>query len=151
MRQKIIVSACLLGENCKYNGSNNRNEDVLSLKKYFDIIPVCPECFGELPIPREPSEIKDGRVVSKSGDDVTAQFVDGAEKTLYIAREKNCPLAILKENSPSCGFGKVYDGTFSKTLCNGNGIAAQLLFENDIQIFGESNVQKVIDLYASDI
>lgn len=147
MKTKIIVSACLLGEKCKYNGSDNRCEDVISLKKYFDIIPVCPECFGGLPIPRDPSEIRDGRVVSKSGEDVTAQFADGAEKTLYIAKEKNCPIAVLKENSPSCGFGRIYDGTFSKTLCVGNGVAAQLLYDHDIQVFGETDVKKVLDLY----
>lgn len=148
MKTKILVSACLLGENCKYNGTNNKNDNVLMLREYFDVIPVCPECFGELPIPREPSEIKEGRVASKSGIDVTAQFFNGAEKTLYIAQEKNCPLAVLKENSPSCGFGRIYDGTFTKTLCSGNGVTAQLLSDNGIQIFGESDVQKVINLYS---
>ena len=84
-KPKLLVSACLLGENCKYSGGNNRNEQVRALERYFQLIPVCPECFGGLPIPREPSEIRDGCVVSKSGVDVTAAFADGAEKTLYIA------------------------------------------------------------------
>ena len=145
---KILVSACLLGENCRYDGKNNKNEDVLKLAEHFELIPVCPECFGGLPTPREPSEIRNGRVYSKTGADVTAQFEEGAEHTLYIARENNCPAAVLKERSPSCGFGKIYDGSFSKTLIDGNGVTADLLSKNEIQIFGECNVNKIIDLYG---
>jgi uncharacterized protein YbbK (DUF523 family) len=137
----------LLGENCKYSGGNNKCEKAIELGKYFDLIPVCPEFFGELPIPREPSEIKDGKVFTKSGKDVTANFVDGANKTLYVAREGNCPVAILKENSPSCGFGKVYDGSFTGTLCTGNGITAQLLSDNEIMVFGESKIDKFLQFY----
>lgn len=148
MKTKILVSACLLGENCKYNGTNNKNEDVLALTDVFEIVPVCPECFGELPIPREPAEIVGDRVVSKEGVDVTDQFKMGADRALYVAKECNAPVALLKENSPSCGFGKIYDGTFSKRLVDGNGVTAQLLVDNDIQVFGESNVKKLIDLYG---
>lgn len=147
MKTKVLVSACLLGENCKYNGLNNKNDSVCSLEKYFQIIPICPECFGELPIPREPSEIVGDRVLSKSGKDVTEAFKKGAEQTLYIAKETNAPCAVLKERSPSCGFGKIYDGTFSGNLCVGNGIAADLLSKNEIQVFGESQIQNLIDLY----
>lgn len=148
MKPKIIVSACLLGENCKYNGTNNKNENVIKLSEYFELIPVCPECFGNLTIPRAPSEIKDGRVYSKNGEDVTENFIIGAEHTLYIAREKNCPAAVLKERSPSCGSGCIYDGTFSDTLTNGNGITADLLLKNDIAVYGENQVDKLIELYA---
>lgn len=147
MKTKIIVSACLLGENCKYNGGNNKNANVLALADKFDIIPVCPEVFGGLEIPRPPSEILGDRVVSKQGEDVTFQFNDGAEKTLYIAKEHNCPVALLKERSPSCGCGKIYDGSFSGTVVDGNGITAQLLLDNDIAVFGESQIKKLIDLY----
>lgn len=147
MKTKIIVSACLLGENCKYNGGNNKNANVLALVDKFDIIPVCPEVFGGLEIPRPPSEIAGDRVVSKQGEDVTVQFNDGAEKTLYIAKEHNCPVALLKERSPSCGCGKIYDGSFSGTVVDGNGITAQLLLDNDIAVFGESQIKKLIDLY----
>ena len=147
MKTKIIVSACLLGENCKYSGGNNKNEKVIALSEHFEIIPVCPECFGGLPIPREPSEIRDGRVYSKSGNDVTAQFMTGAEHTLYVAQEKNCPCAVLKENSPSCGYGKIYDGTFSGKLTHGNGLTADLLTKNGISVFGENDTEKVITLY----
>ncbi|MFR5874991.1 MAG: DUF523 domain-containing protein [Eubacterium sp.] len=150
MKTKILVSACLLGECCKYSGGNNKNDAVIGLSEYFELIPVCPECFGGLPVPREPSEIKNGRVYSKSGDDVTDNFISGAEQTLYIAKECNCPAAVLKERSPSCGFGEIYDGSFKGIICNGNGITADLLYKNDIQIFGEGNVKKLIDLYYFD-
>lgn len=140
---KILVSACLLGENCKYNGKNNKNENVIALGKNHTLVPICPECFAGLPIPRVPSEIKDGRVFSKKGVDLTEEFHDGAEKALYIAEEAGCQIAILKERSPSCGFGKIYDGTFSGNIVNGNGIAAQLLFDNGITIMGESQVRKL--------
>lgn len=147
MKTKIIVSACLLGENCKYNGGNNKCDDIIALAEKFEIIPVCPECFGGLPIPRVPSEIKDGRVYSKTGEDLTEAFLSGAEQTLYIAKEANAPCAVFKENSPSCGFGKIYDGTFSGNKIDGNGITAQLLYDNEIQIFGESQVKRLINLY----
>lgn len=148
MKTKIIVSACLLGENCKYNGGNNKCDDIIALAEKFEIIPVCPECFGGLPIPRVPSEICDGRVYSKTGEDLTEAFLSGAEQTLYIAKEANAPCAMLKENSPSCGFGKIYDGTFSGNKIDGNGITAQLLYDNEIQVFGESQVKKLINLYG---
>lgn len=148
MKTKIIVSACLLGENCKYSGGNNKCDEVIALAEKFEIIPVCPECFGGLPIPRVPSEIRDGRVYSKTGEDLTEAFLSGAEQTLYIAKEANAPCAVLKENSPSCGFGKIYDGTFSGNKIDGNGTTAQLLYDNEIQIFGESNVKRLINLYG---
>lgn len=144
---RIIVSACLLGENCKYNGGNNYTEEIEQLKEHFELVPVCPETFGGLKSPRSPSEIVGDRVVSKEGEDVTDEFLSGAEQTLYIAKELNCPFAVLKERSPSCGCGTIYDGTFTGTLCNGNGIATQMLIDNEIQVFGESQIQKVIDLY----
>lgn len=148
MKMKLLVSACLLGENCKYNGGNNFNEKVVALKEHFEIVPICPECFGGLPIPREPSEIVGERVVSKLGEDVTDEFLSGAEQTLYVAKETNCGIAVLKERSPSCGCGEIYDGSFSGKTILGNGITAQLLIDNEIQVFGESKIDKLLDLYA---
>ncbi len=145
LKPKLLVSACLLGENCKYNGGNNYCEDVAGLSAYFNLIPICPECFGGLPIPRVPNEIINGRVVSKNGEDYTKEYRDGAEKSLYIANENNCGYALLKERSPSCGFGKIYDGSFSGTLTSGNGVTADLLDENSIRIFGESEIDKLLD------
>lgn len=140
---KILVSACLLGENCKYSGGNNKCEDVLKLGEKHKLIPICPECFGGLPIPRVPSEIKNGRVYSKTGEDLTDEFNDGAEKALYVAEESGCQLAILKERSPSCGFGKIYDGSFTGKIVDGNGITAQLLYDHGITILGESKINKI--------
>ena len=145
--KKILVSACLYGNVCRYKGDSCFNEKVSALGQDNVLIPVCPECFGGLTIPRLPSEIKGGRVYAKDGEDVTDAFVSGAEQTLYIAKETNAPCAVLKENSPSCGFGKIYDGTFSGNKIDGNGITAQLLFDNEIQIFGESQIKKLRYLY----
>lgn len=148
LKPKIIVSACLLGENCKYNGGNNYTQEVVKLKEKFNLIPICPECFGGLPIPRVPNEIINGRAISKNGEDFTKEYEDGAEKSLYIANESNCCYAVLKERSPSCGFGKIYDGTFSGTLIDGNGMTADLLDKNGIRIFGESEIDKLLDEFA---
>lgn len=147
-RPKLLVSACLLGENCKYNGENNYNESVVALGEKFELIPVCPECFGGLPTPREPNEIKDGRVVSKSGNDNTSVYADGAEKCLYIANESNCRAAVLKSRSPSCGFGEIYDGTFSKQIVKGNGFTAQLLYDNGIKIFNETQARELAEEFT---
>ncbi len=144
--KKVLVSACLLGENCKYNGKNNKCEKVIALReKGVEFVAICPECFGGLKIPREPSEIKNGRVYSKSGEDVTEKFVSGAEKSLYIAEECFCDTAILKARSPSCGFGEIYDGSFSSSLVRGNGITAQLLYENGIRIYTEETADELYD------
>lgn len=140
---KILVSACLLGENCKYSGGNNKNDKVIALGKKHKLIPICPECFAQLPIPRPPAEIVGYKVFNKLGEDITEQFKDGAEKTLYVAEEAGCQTAVLKERSPSCGFGEIYDGSFTGKTIRGNGITAQLLYDNGITIYGESNVDKI--------
>ena len=140
---KILVSACLLGENCKYSGGNNKNDKVIALGKKHKLIPICPECFAQLPIPRPPAEIVGTKVFNKLGEDITEHFKDGAEKALYVAEEADCQTAVLKERSPSCGFGKIYDGSFTGKTIRGNGITAQLLYDNGITIYGESNVDKI--------
>lgn len=142
---KILVSACLLGENCKYSGGNNKNDKVIALGKKHKLIPICPECFAQLPIPRPPAEIVGDKVFNKLGEDITEHFKDGAEKALYVAEEAGCQTAILKERSPSCGFGEIYDGSFTGKTIRGNGITAQLLYDNGITIFGESSVDKIED------
>lgn len=142
---KILVSACLLGENCKYSGGNNKCDEIIKLGKRHKLIPVCPECFGGLPIPRVPSEIKNGRVYAKTGEDLTEAFEGGAEKALYVAEESGCQLAILKERSPSCGFGEIYDGSFSGKTIRGNGITAQLLYDHGITVIGETKLDKLKD------
>ena len=127
---KIMVSACLAGENCKYNGGNNRNEKVLRLMADNDVITVCPEQMGGLPTPRIPAEIKDGVVTAGDGRIVDAQFRDGAAKCLRIAVREQPDLIVLQSRSPSCGVKQRYDGTFSGTLVDGAGVTAQVFLEN---------------------
>ena len=147
MRRKILVSACLLGICCRYDGRGNPNDAVLSLLDRDDImlIPVCPEQLGGLATPRIPSERRDGCVVNRAGEDVTSKFARGAEEALWIARLFDCRTAILKERSPSCGCGKIYDGTFSRSLTDGDGVTAELLRREGIQVYGESRVSEIFD------
>ena len=123
----ILVSACLVGKNCKYSGGNNENTKVLEFLKDKEYIKICPECMGGLSTPREKSEICCEKVFSENGKDVTDNFEKGAKESLEIAKKYKCNLAILKQGSPSCGFGKIYDGTFSGKKIKGNGVTAYLL------------------------
>lgn len=131
---KILVSACLAGENCKYNGGNNRNEKVLQLMEGQDVICVCPEQLGGLPTPRVPSEIRNGRAVTKDGRDVDREFQEGAKKCLEIAIREQPELIILQSRSPSCGVKQRYDGTFSGTLTDLPGVTAKLLSEHGFHV-----------------
>jgi uncharacterized protein YbbK (DUF523 family) len=141
MKQRILVSACLLGRACRYDGRAKPNAAVQSLTEQYEVIPVCPESFGGLTIPRPPSEQRDGGVYSQSGEDVTAAFVRGADMTLRIAREQGATFAVLKARSPSCGKDFIYDGTFSGTLIPGQGIAAARLMENGIAVYTEEELE----------
>ena len=135
--EKILVSACLLGINCKYDGENNKNDKVLEYLKDKEVIPICPEIMGGLPTPRIPSEIKDNKVITKENNDVTYNFVKGAEEVLYLAKLLNVKKALLKAKSPSCGVGEIYDGTFTHTKIKGDGITTRLLKENNIEVLTE--------------
>ena len=130
---KIMVSACLTGENCKYNGGNNRNEKILQLMEDHEVITVCPEQMGGLPTPRVPSEIKDGVVTARDGRIVDEGFRAGAMKCLEIALSERPDLIILQSRSPSCGVKQRYDGTFTGRLVDGSGVTAQLLMEHGFQ------------------
>ena len=141
---KIAVSSCLLGINCKYNGKSNYNEDIIKLKEKYEIIPICPEVLGGLPTPRIPSEIINNKVINQEGTDVTLEYVTGANKALQILKENNIKIAILKAKSPSCGKGEIYDGTFSHTIIEGNGITANLFLENDILVLNEYNFHQYL-------
>ena len=147
MSRKILVSACLLGICCRYDGRGNPNEAVLSLLNRDDItlIPVCPEQLGGLSTPRIPSERRGERVVNRAGEDVTSQFIRGAEEALRIAKLYGCQVAVLKERSPSCGCGRIYDGNFSGKLTDGDGVTAELLRREGIKVYGESQVTEMID------
>lgn len=138
---KLLVSACLLGDACRYDGKSKPCEAVLRLKRSHTLIPVCPEVMGGLPTPRVPSEVQEDRSVrNREGQDVTLLYRAGAREVLRVALEENCDGAILKEKSPACGKGKIYDGSFTKTLTDGNGICAELLLQNGISVLGESEI-----------
>ena len=136
---RILVSACLLGACCRYDGKSKANEAVLRLAEKHELIPVCPEQLGGLPTPRAPAEIRNGRVVNRRGEDVTRQYQKGAAETLRLCKLLHCDLAIFKARSPSCGCGQVYDGTFSGTLVPGDGIAARRFKEQGIPVLTEEN------------
>lgn len=141
----ILVSACLLGRNCKYNGGNNLAEGLCEslTAKGIGIIPVCPECAGGLPTPRVPAERLGDRVVNKVGEDVTAQFMAGAQAALEAAKANDCRCAVLKKNSPSCGCGTIYDGSFTETLTEGNGVTAELLLKEGIAVYNELTWEEI--------
>lgn len=139
---KIMVSACLLGDNVKYDETNNRNDELINFLKDYEIVKVCPECLGGLTIPRTPSEIKNDRVINKEGKDVSYEFNLGAQKTLEIALKNDIKVAILKKNSPSCGEGIIYDGTFTHTKTSGDGVTTKLLKKNNIKVLNEDNYKE---------
>ena len=145
MREKILISACLVGINCKFNGENNLlDKGILDeILKRYHLLFVCPEVFGGLNTPREPAEIKNGLVVTKSAKDVSENFKKGAEICLKIAKLNGCKKAILKARSPSCGSGQIYDGSFTKKLILGDGVAAKLLKENEILVFSEDEIGRL--------
>lgn len=136
----ILISACLCGENCKYDGTNNLREELKRLYDEGKALLICPEVMGGLSTPRNPSEINpDGRVVMCDGTDVTENFKKGAKMALEIADKVKPELIILKAKSPSCGVGRIYDGSFSKTLIDGNGITADLLIKNGYKVITEND------------
>ncbi|MCI5658571.1 MAG: DUF523 domain-containing protein [Megasphaera elsdenii] len=138
----ILISACLLGQYCRYDGQTKVYPQVQALLGRDDIhlIPVCPEQCGGLATPRPAAERQGKRVVTTNGSDVTAQYQRGAEAALYWARLFHCTKAILKEKSPSCGHGQIYDGTFSRTLTAGDGVTVELLRVEGLEIIGESDL-----------
>ena len=138
---KIAVSACLLGENCKYNGGNNYNDKLAKFLEGHEVVGVCPEVLGGLPTPRPTSEIVDGVVRHKDGTSVDKEFRKGAEVSLKIVKETGAELVILQSRSPSCGIGTIYDGTFSKTLISGDGVFVKLLKENGIRVMDVKEIK----------
>lgn len=150
MKIIIIVSACLCGINCKYNGGNSLNKQVLQLFKEGKAIPVCPEQLGGLSTPRVPLEIIGGtgaevlegrsRIIATTGEDGTEAFIKGAKETLNIAKACGAKIAIMKTRSPSCGLGTIYDGTYTGNKIDGNGVTAELLIKNGIEVFTDENL-----------
>ena len=144
---RVLVSACLLGVNCRYNGVPEEDVAVKALLAGEDItlIPVCPEQMGGLPTPRTPSERKGDGVVSSEGEDRTEAFTRGGEEALRLAKLYGCKAALLKERSPSCGNKEVYDGSFTGTLVSGEGVTAELLRKNGVKVFGESEMESFLE------
>lgn len=141
---KLLVSACLLGACCRYDGASREHPLAKKLAERYPLIPVCPEQLGGLPTPRPPAERRGERVVTQSGDDVTERYRRGAEETLRLCRMLDCEAAVLKERSPSCGAGTVYGGTFSGVLASGDGVTAALLRDGGIPVYGESQIEKLL-------
>lgn len=144
----VLVSACLLGVKCRYDGSGGRNEDWIDAYPDVHFIPVCPEQLGGLKTPRCPAEcIKKGEetcVITQDGENVTDAYERGAQESLRLAKLYHCEMAILKERSPSCGSGEIYDGTFTHTRILGDGVAAKRLKEAGILVYGESRAAEVL-------
>jgi uncharacterized protein YbbK (DUF523 family) len=141
---KIIVSACLLGLPCTYRGDSNHCEKICRLAGQHTLIAVCPEQMGGLPTPRPPSEIVGDRVITRYGQDVTAEYRRGAEAALTLAQLNRADCAILKARSPSCGKGRIYDGTFTGQKCAGNGIAAGLFLDSGIPVYTEEELDRMV-------
>ena len=140
MKQALLISACLLGTNCKYNGGNNAlpPEKLSALEERFRLVPVCPEQAGGLPTPRLPSERRGGQVVNRAGEDVTEAFRRGAALALEMAAREGCRIALLKERSPSCGSGRIYDGSFTGTVISGDGVTAEMLKKSGLTVCSET-------------
>lgn len=142
----IVVSSCLCGINCKYSGENNLNEDVLKLVNEGKAVPICPEQLGGLKTPRDSAEIieEDGKikVMTEAGADVTNEFLLGAKRSLEIVKVLGAKKAILQRRSPSCGFEKIYDGTFSGKLIPGNGLTVRLFLENGIEVISDEEYDR---------
>jgi len=143
---RVLISACLLGTACRYDGASKPNPLVAELAKRHTLVPVCPEQLGGLATPRPPAERQGERVVTNTGLDVTAAYRRGAEEALRLCRLLDCQAAVLKERSPSCGHGAIYDGTFTGTLTPGDGVTAALLSGAGIPVYGESQMEILLKL-----
>lgn len=138
--ENILVSACLLGIGCRYDGKHKANEAVLRLREKYNLIPVCPEIYGGLPTPRIPSERVGERVMMRDGSDVTENYERGAKEAYELCRIYGIKTAVLKERSPSCGKGEIYDGSFSGATAKGDGVTAEYLMKMGIRVLGESEI-----------
>ena len=143
-RPGILVSACLLGVYCRYNGERKKMEGIERLMERAELIPVCPEILGGLPTPRPPAERVGDRVMNREGADVTEAYQRGAEETLRLAELFGAQLALLKERSPSCGMGKIHDGSFKGRIVDGSGVTAELLAAHGVSVYGESRIDELL-------
>lgn len=142
--EKILISACLVGDKVRYDGKGQYHPLIKELLEKYDLVPFCPEVEGGLPTPRIPSEIYKGRVINKEGKDVTKQFKEGAELALNICKYLQIKVAILKDQSPSCGSKEIHDGRFSGRLIKGKGITATILEQNGIKVYSENEIEELL-------
>ena len=142
--RSVLVSACLLGARCRYAGDGKRLGGLDALMRCAQIVPMCPEIYGGLPTPRAPAERRGDRVINRDGADVTAEFERGAQEALELAELFGARFALLKERSPSCGSGEIYDGSFGGVRVNGDGVAAALLKAHGVEVYGESRLEELL-------
>ena len=146
MKEALLISACLLGAACRYDGTSRplAEETLFALRERYQLVPVCPEQLGGLPTPRFPAERGYDGVHNAAGENVTAQFFRGAAEALRIAAFFGCRKSLLKTRSPSCGSGRIYDGFFTGTLRDGDGVTAETLKANGVAVYGENELEKLI-------
>lgn len=144
MKPKLLISGCLCGNNTKYNGLNNKLDEIDKIKELFELYIICPEVMGGLSVPRLPSEISNDFVYMINKQDVTKNFNIGAEIALNLAIKHDIKIALLKDGSPSCGVHQIYDGTFSGHKVEGKGITTRLLIKNNIKVYTENEIDKLI-------
>ncbi len=142
--EKILISACLIGDNTKYDGSNNLFSRYKELLEKYELVPFCGEVEGGLTIPRKPAEIVKDRVINTKNKDVTQYYLQGAQKAYAICKYLNIKIAILKENSPMCGVKNVYDGTFTHKKISGQGILTQHLIKHGIKVYSEEEIDELL-------
>ncbi len=147
--EKVLISACLIGDKVKYDGGHNLNKHIQELLEHFELVPFCPEVEGGLKTPRRPSERLKDRVIMNDNKDVTHNFQLGAEKALNICKYLNIKLAILKERSPSCGSKKIHDGSFKERLIDGQGVTTELLRKNGIKVISEEEIEDLLKSFES--
>lgn len=142
---RILVSACILGDNCKYNGKSNRNQFAIDLMKYHEIIPICPEILAGMPTPRPCAEIVNGVVMDENGNDVHAEYISAVEMALSKIENLDIDLAVLQSRSPTCGVNQIYDGSFSGNLKTGMGLFAQALKQKGYTVI---DIETYVDEYS---
>lgn len=141
--KKLMMSACLMGINCRYDGGNTRLSCLNELKEQFELIPVCPEALAGLPCPRHPLEILGDRVYNNRKEDMTEVFHHGADLAMKVWKEAGCPAVLLQSRSPSCGKGLIYDGSFTGRKIPGNGVFAQKLLDANAEVYSELELDKI--------
>lgn len=150
VKENVLVSACLMDIACRYDGKSNALNGLERLMEKVNPVPFCPEAYGGLPTPRDSAERKGNRVVTKAGKDVTDAFTRGAEECVKFAKALKCRYALMKDRSPSCGNGVIYDGTFSGTLTAGDGVCVKMLKENGISVFGAEEFEKLLEAVSKE-